>query len=429
MTRPIAGRPRLLIYSQDGLGLGHLRRTTLLASEFLARRPDGAVLTICDSPTGQFFAAASGHDYLKLPSIRKMRPGEWSPVSLSMPFDDVLELRKELTRTAAVNFAPDVFLVDHMPHGSMGELVPTLEALEHLPVKKVLGLRDILDAPETIHRRWRLEGAFEAVERHYQEVVVYGSRDVFDVAAQYGWPSHLQDRLHYCGYVCAPAPSSPASRPSRRHVNGTRPDHSLIVAMAGGGADAFPLFDTLVRAMPSMLLERSCSLVLVTGPFLPQDRQARLRRQAEGLPIEVLSTVNDPLSLMAAADFVVTMAGYNTTAELLRVEARALLVPRPGPSAEQQMRAARLAERGWVRWLPPESLSAEALATAVLTGLDQPTQRVSPPPDLRGLERAARHLTGDFSADTSKEARPTALDSVLPAATADGLVRMVDEPR
>ena len=29
--------PRLLIYSQDGLGLGHLRRTTLLAGEFLAR--------------------------------------------------------------------------------------------------------------------------------------------------------------------------------------------------------------------------------------------------------------------------------------------------------------------------------------------------------------------------------------------------------
>ena len=33
--------PRLLIYSQDGLGLGHLRRTTLLAAEFLASRPDG----------------------------------------------------------------------------------------------------------------------------------------------------------------------------------------------------------------------------------------------------------------------------------------------------------------------------------------------------------------------------------------------------
>ena len=30
--------PRLVVYSQDGLGLGHQRRTTLLASEFLAAR-------------------------------------------------------------------------------------------------------------------------------------------------------------------------------------------------------------------------------------------------------------------------------------------------------------------------------------------------------------------------------------------------------
>jgi hypothetical protein len=57
-----------------------------LASEFLVERPGSGVLTICDSPAGQFFAAAPGHDYLKVPSIRKVRPGEWSPVSLSLSF-------------------------------------------------------------------------------------------------------------------------------------------------------------------------------------------------------------------------------------------------------------------------------------------------------------------------------------------------------
>ena len=136
--------PRLLIYSQDGLGLGHLRRTTLLAAEYLAADPEASVLTISDSPIGQFFSAAPGHDFVKLPSIRKMSPGNWSPVRLSLPFDDVLSMRAEIIKTTALTFEPDVLLVDHMPHGAMGELLPTLETLRSLPVRVVLGLRDIL---------------------------------------------------------------------------------------------------------------------------------------------------------------------------------------------------------------------------------------------------------------------------------------------
>ena len=268
--------PRLLIYSQDGLGLGHLRRTTLLAAEFLHARPDGSVLTICDSPVGQFFATATGHDYLKLPSIYKLGPGNWSPVSLSSAFTDVLSVRKETIRSAALSFAPDVVLVDHMPHGAMGELVPTLDALTATRARMVLGLRDILDAPATVRRRWRLEGAFVAVERHFEDVLVYGSRDVFDVGVQYAWPSHLQDRLKYCGYVCSPTAAT-ARDAVRRRFLGDQPDARLVVAMAGGGADGFALFDALLRAIPLLSAAMPCSVLAITGPFLPRVERARLQ--------------------------------------------------------------------------------------------------------------------------------------------------------
>jgi predicted glycosyltransferase len=293
------GRLRLLIYSQDGLGLGHLRRTTLLAGQFLAGRPDASVLTICDSPIGQFFSTASGHDYLKLPSIRKLKPGHWSPVSLASSFDDVLDLRKRTIRAAALGFEPDVMLVDHMPHGAMGELVPTLEALEPTSTRIVLGLRDILDAPGTVRQRWRLEGALEAVERHFEEVLVYGSRDVFDVAAQYGWPTAISDRLRYCGYVCSPtspAGDSAAVTAVREQYLAVQPDATLVVAMAGGGADGAALFDTLLRAMPQVTADRACVLVLVTGPFLPDDQRARLHRLARGQQVHIIRTVDDSLS-------------------------------------------------------------------------------------------------------------------------------------
>jgi predicted glycosyltransferase len=389
MTATTRG-PRLLIYSQDGLGLGHLRRTTLLASAFLEARPGASVLTVSDSPMGQFFSTSTGHDYLKLPSIRKVGPGDWRPVSMSVPFRDVRALRRTLIRAAAEGFRPDVLLVDHMPHGAMGELLPALEGLPRR-VRRVLGLRDIVDAPPTVRRRWKVEGALDALAQHYDDVLVYGSREVFDVARQYGWPADVARRVRYCGYVCSP-PSSTAPSSVRRRLLRGAPDSELVVAMAGGGADGHALFENLLRAVPALTARRPCRIVVVTGPFLPEAQRRTLRRLAHGRPVRLIPSVGDALSYIAAADLVVAMAGYNTTAEILGLARRALLVPRAGPSAEQRMRASRFAGRGWVRWLSPESLSPDALASTIVEALASPRPVLSDPPDLRGRDRAVGHL-------------------------------------
>jgi predicted glycosyltransferase len=386
-----SGSPRLAVYSQDGLGLGHQRRTTLLASEFLAAKAGASVLTISDSPLGQFFSTSMRHDYLKLPSIHKVGPGDWRPLSLPLSFPEVLNMRRELIRSAVLNFAPDVVLVDHMPHGAMGELIPTLEALKSTATKVVLGLRDILDSPAVVRRRWRLEGAFDAVERYFHDVLVYGSRDVFDVSAEYGWPERASRRLRYCGYVCAASASASRADKLRKRYVAHGSDDDLIVAMAGGGADADALFTTLLTAVPAISAQRPCVVVIVTGPFLPRAEQKKLVRLARGLPVHFIQSVHNSLTYLSAADLVIAMAGYNTTAEILTLDKPALLVPRSGPSAEQQMRAKLFADRGWVSWLPPERLSPGALAEAAVTALATGHHRTSSP-DLRGRHNAAMHL-------------------------------------
>jgi predicted glycosyltransferase len=383
--------PRLLIYSQDGFGLGHQRRTTLLADEFLSSCPGASVLTVSDSPLGKFFSSATGHDYCKLPSVRKVGPGEWRPVSLSSSFTDVLDVRRAMLRTTVEAFRPDVLLVDHMPHGAMGELVPTLEMLRNEPTAVVLGLRDILDAPAVVRERWRLEGAYEAVERYYDQVLVYGSSDVFDVATEYDWPDAVRSKIRYCGYVCAPPPPD-MSEPLRSRYRETARGGHLVVAMAGGGADAYPLFDALLSAVPHIQEAGDCHIVLVTGPFLPAAQHLELIARAQGLPVDVLTSVSDAVGYAASADLVVAMAGYNTTAEILSVGTPALLVPRSGPSAEQQMRARLFAERGWVDWLRPQDLSAGKIGEAITRALCEPwaPTAVRPPDPAGGTAGADR---------------------------------------
>jgi predicted glycosyltransferase len=384
-----------MMYSQDGFGLGHMRRTTSIANQIAALRPDAGILTMADSRLGQYFESSQNHDYLKLPSILKVGPGDWRPVSLPLPFADVHLMRRELIRSAVLTYRPDVLLVDHMPHGAMGELLPTLDALRETgaPTKIVLGLRDILDSPEIVTRRWRGEGAYDAIERYYDMVLVYGKREVFDLGEQYNFSPAMRERLRYTGYVCTPQAPRYTARARAKYVPSSDKSTKLIVAMAGGGADAYPMMRALLDALPAISARQKVMLAVVTGPFMPKELRHDLEARAKGLPAKVSMEVSDTLSYIEAADLVVAMCGYNTTMEILRTNRRALLIPRVGPSAEQRMRARMFAEQGWVDMLPPDDLSSELVADAVLESLARgPRMNPAVKPDLNGLRGSAEQL-------------------------------------
>ncbi|HXF82189.1 MAG TPA: glycosyltransferase [bacterium] len=387
-----ARSPRVMMYSQDGFGLGHMRRTTSIARQLLALRPDACVLTLADSRLGQFFESSEQHDYLKLPSILKVGPGNWRAVSLPLPFADVHTMRTELIRAAALSYRPDVLLVDHMPHGAMGELLPALEALraQGAGTQIVLGLRDILDAPETVRRRWEAEGAYEAIERYYDRVLVYGQRDVYDMAAHYGFSPAIAGRMRYTGYVCTPDVARYPARARAKYLAGTAPGTKLLVAMAGGGADAYPMMKALIEALPAIRVEQPCELAVITGPFMPAELRRDLETRARATRgAYVAITVSDPLSYIAAADLVYAMCGYNTTMEIMRSTTPAVLIPRAGPSAEQRTRARLFAERGWMEMVDPDEVSPAAIVDATRRALAQGVV-ARPRPD--GLAAAAAEL-------------------------------------
>src|SRR4029077_5117774 len=99
---------RLLIYTQDGLGLGHLRRASGGGQEVLRVGAHGSVLTASDSPLGSLMRDVPHHDYLKLPSIVKAGPGDWRSLSLPMHIAELRAMRSRLILEAASAFAPDV---------------------------------------------------------------------------------------------------------------------------------------------------------------------------------------------------------------------------------------------------------------------------------------------------------------------------------
>src|SRR5205814_8397981 len=211
-------------------------------------------------------------------------------------------------------------------------------------------------------------------------------------ADQYRLPEGVARKVRYCGYLCTPALPRYPERIRAPYANGAKTGTKLVVAMAGGGADAYPMMRALLDALPALQARERLALVMIVGPFMSSAERRDLQSRAAGLPAQVRITVSDPLSYIDAADLVIARAGYNTTMEILRSTTPALLIPRPGPSAEQRTRARLFHERGWVDALAPEDVDSAALAEAIAEGIRHGPARLCSRPDLGGLSTAVDEL-------------------------------------
>lgn len=381
---------RLLTYSHDGFGLGHMRRNYNIATRFVLTLPGANALMLVSSPPGIFFDLPSGVDYVKLPSIIKVDSDTWSPRTLQLDMAEVIDMRKSMIELATWQFRPDVVLVDYLAAGVQGELLPALSSLRSQSARPriVLGLRDVLDAPDAVHKSWHRSGFYDVVCECFDAILVYGSPNVVETAALYGLDSAFPGKVQYCGYVVGLQRAMPRAKllePLR--LSGD----PLLVGAVGGGYDAYPTLALTIEALRT-LGSAAPDAVLIAGPLLPEPRYRELVRAAEGRPIRVLRSVEDAPSFLAAADVVVAMGSYNTLMEAIGLRRQVIALPRPGPSAEQRMRAERLAALGLIEALEADATSHLALARAILRRLHDPAP--VPALDVSGADQVVQRLIG-----------------------------------
>jgi predicted glycosyltransferase len=342
-------------------------------------------------PSGSVFPLPVGVDYIKIPSIVKVDTEVWRLRNLRLDHDQAKALRASLILKAADVFNPDLFLADHIPGGVWGELLPTLRLLKERGAFTALGVRDILDSPGVTQAAWKSKGFYEAIEWYYDKVLIYGCPQVFDTVTQYGLDTpRLAEKVRYCGFVCSDEPYATCERMrSELRVSKDR----LVLITAGGGYDAFPMMQACLRAFRLFGKNLPFEVLLITGPLMAPEQQEELRSQAASLGVWVRTRVEDSLSYINAADLVVTMAGYNSLCEILRLKKKALVIPRDGPSAEQTTRARILAERGLIDVVYMSEYTPQFLAdriTADLARTDLPSEQGAI--ELDGAREAAARL-------------------------------------
>jgi predicted glycosyltransferase len=376
---------KLMLYSHDTYGLGHLRRNLRIASHLLRAAAGLRIVLATGSPVASYFPLPPGLTIVKLPSVRKVGAGEYQPLDSRVGIGLIRRTRTAVMRDVVRRFHPDVLLVDHSPAGMNGELLGVFDAVrDHSPgTRVVLGLRDILDDPAAVIRAWTEQGIYQVIEEAYGQVVVYGCQDVFDVGDSYGLPGRVRDRLVYCGYLEPAATGEPPAGDA-----GIRYPRPYLLATAGGGGDGVVALTGAIEAGRVLGLRT----IAVTGPLIG-DREsetlAAVAARAGG--VELVRFHPHLQSAMAAAAAVVTMGGYNSLCEAVAAAVPTVVVPRHHPRLEQAIRARLFAERGLVRVAEPGPGLGRRIARAVTAGAAPALQ----PIDFRGLDRLAHVLLGE----------------------------------
>ncbi|HLI10221.1 MAG TPA: glycosyltransferase [Alphaproteobacteria bacterium] len=357
---------RVLIYSHDTFGLGHLRRCRAIAHALVEHHKDMSVLILSGSPIIGSFDFRARVDFVRVPGVIKLHNGEYTSLNLHIDIGETLAMRSSIIRHTAEAFAPDLFLVDKEPLGLRGEVADTLHLLKARGVPLVLGLRDVMDEPHLLAPEWERKNALPALAELYDEIWIYGLPQICDPLEGIEVSDFVRRKMVYTGYLERTAPSHPPSGQMR-----PRPAGSYLLVTPGGGGDGESLIDWVLRAY-----EHDPDLpypaLMVLGPFMQPERQTEFMARASRLAkIEMVTFDACMEILIDGAAGVVAMGGYNTFCEILSFDKPALIVPRTVPRLEQYIRATRAQELGLVRVLVDNAERDPRVMAAALRRLPQ----------------------------------------------------------
>jgi predicted glycosyltransferase len=360
---------RVLIYSHDSFGLGHLRRCRTIAHALVEHRPDVTVLILSGSPIIGNFSFCHRVDFVRVPGIIKLHDGEYTPLGLDIGLEATLAIRAEIIRHTAQAYRPDLFLVDKEPLGLRGEVEETLAMLKARGTPLVLGLRDVMDDPAQLAEEWKRKESVRALTDYYDHIWIYGLPQICNALEGIPLPAATRDKILFTGYLRRQTSENARPVPTP-FATGDGP--SLLVT-TGGGGDGAALIDWVLSAYeadPSI----PYPALLVLGPFMRTAMQAEFMERVQRLDrIEAITFEANLEDLMARAAGVVAMGGYNTFCEILSFDKPALLAPRTTPRLEQFIRAQRARDLGLVQMVACDGERDPLEMARLLRGLlDQP---------------------------------------------------------
>jgi len=378
MTRPV-----VMLYVQNLLGIGHLRRAAAVARALVTA---GAEVAFVSGGMPVPHLPLGGARMVQLPPIRT-EDGNFKVLldETDTPIDDAFrDARRDRLLALFEELRPAALITELFPFGRRQmrfKLLPLLERARQAGWRPQVfsSMRDIL---VTKPRRDRNQEIVDTLNAYYDVALIHSDPALIRLERTFPMAAEITVEQHYTGYVVnADDIAVPTADPA---------DSGEVLVSAGGGAVGDRFMPTVAGLIPDLpLADRPWRLV--TGHHMPKSALAEIEAAVPANAAIERSVPNLP-ELMARAALSVSQAGYNTLLELLAARTRAVVVPyEGGVETEQRLRADLLADVGALEVVAEDALSAETLGAAMERARARSRDAV-PSVDLDGARKTAAYV-------------------------------------
>ncbi len=381
---------KIIVYCQHVLGVGHFFRTLEILKALDAH--DIVLVTGGDLLP----ASLPGHvRQVCLPGLMMdERFSRLYSVDSGQGVEDVKKERQQILAQLVLTERPDLFLVELYPFGRKAfrfELDPVLSLIAKeatLDCRVVCSLRDILVEKEDA--RSHETRVVNTLNRWFDAVLIHSDPRLIRLDTSFSRIHEIRVPMLYTGFI-TPLPD-PVTVGKVRPALGIGPDQFLVVASAGGGTVGVTLLQAALLAHGLLPNRRKVRMIVLTGPYMEKKSVSGLCSLAgEGVMVEPFWT--DFISLVAAADLSISMAGYNTCMNLVAAGVPSLVWPFD-QNREQRVRAIALAGFADITLLEAESLLPGVLAGIIRDRLATGKKQIPGGLDLGGA-RAVSNWIGE----------------------------------
>lgn len=366
---------RIAIYVQHVMGAGHLVRAMSLA-EALSQCGHRVLLISGGFPIDRKVA---GYQYFQLPPTKAIESNFTKLVDdRGQLIDDRWrEHRRELLLSTVSEFKPDLVITETFPFGRRifhFELEPLMYWVkQQSDMYLMASIRDVLQRRSEPKNRFTVE----VVNKYYDGVLVHADERLFKLDASFMHTDKIEDKLFYTGYIHDAVDAPPD--------DGSTIGRDEIIVSGGSGTVSAQLMAVAPLARP-LSNARSYPWRMMTG----RDQSKPPYSPEPGLIIE--PNRDDFYALLGRCALSVSLAGYNTTLDVLASGVRSVMVPFVGShETEQSDRAQALERAGRIIQVPENVLSPKTLAHAIDRALEIPPVQIEV--NMHGARTSAKIVT------------------------------------
>jgi predicted glycosyltransferase len=356
---------KILMHSINGIGLGHLNRTTIIAKEILKQSPQTRMRFVTNAKFSHFLDK-NNFNYIKTPLTYK----DFLEGKISLQEYDS-SLNKSILETTS-SFRPDIivfdthFNTDILEYCSLNNIKAALiyrkqdnKSLNRLLDEEIFDRFDLVMLPHTLDELKELNTPANAL-------------DYFTNNAQ----------VKIMGPLIRELDSKKIVQLKKKYK--IQAKDKVIVATAGGGGQ--PGAETFIQPIERAYNDTNAKVkhlkfIFILGPY------SNVNITEKGIITKDFEP--DLLELLSLSDLAITQAGYNIVNEILFTNTKAIVLPRERATESQFERAESLKKYDFIKVM--ENPSPGALSKSVVQMLSKKPSKTYKKPK-PGNEKAAREI-------------------------------------